>query len=201
MTDITNDEQDALDMARLREGHDAALGDLMTRHDERLFHYLIRQVQSEAEAADLAQEAFVRVYLNRAKFDSRQKFSTWLYAIATNLSRDRLRWRTRHPQVSLDAEDEQSGATLLQRLADPKPGPDERMETDERAEAVRRAVAALPEELRTPLILAEYEGHSQAEIALILNCSAKAVEMRIYRARRQLRACLDELLAQERGRI
>src|SRR5580765_3007844 len=121
MTDITNDEQDALDMVRLRDGHDAALGDLMTRHDERLFHYLIRQVQSEAEAADLAQEAFVRVYQNRAKFDSRQKFSTWLYAIATNLSRDRLRWRTRHPQVSLEAEDQETGATLMQHLCDAQP--------------------------------------------------------------------------------
>jgi len=181
-------------MARLSEGHDAALGDLMTRHEERLFHYLIRLVQSEAEAADLAQEAFVRVYQNRAKFDSRQKFSTWLYAIATNLSRDRLRWRARHPQVSLEAEDEQSGATLLQGLADPQPGPDERMETDERAETVRRAVAALPEELRTPLILVEYEGRSQAEIALILKCSAKAVEMRIYRARCQLRETLERLV-------
>src|SRR5947209_9591896 len=74
MTDITSDEQDALDMARLREGHDGALGDLMRRHGERLFHYLIRQVQSEAEACDLAQEAFLRVYQNRAKFDSRRGF-------------------------------------------------------------------------------------------------------------------------------
>src|SRR5205823_5390014 len=106
----------------------------------------------------------VRVYQHRAKFDSRQKFSTWLYAIATNLRRDRLRWRARHPQVSLDAEDEQSGTTLLQHLADPQPTPGQTLESDERAEAVRRAVAALPEELRTPLILAEYEGRSQAEI-------------------------------------
>src|SRR5439155_20060272 len=140
---------------------DAALNGLMERHGQRLFHYLIRQVQSEAEAADLAQEAFVRVYQNRSKFDSRQKFSTWLYAIATNLSRDRLRWRARHPQVSLEAEDEQSGTTLLQHLADPQPNPEQSLQNKERAEVVRRAIGALPEELRTPLILAEYEGHSQ----------------------------------------
>jgi len=194
MTASTTDEQDALDMARLKEGHDAAFGDLMARHGERLFHYLIRHVQSEAEAADLAQEAFVRVYQNREKFDSRQKFSTWLYAIATNLSRDRLSWRSRHPQVSLEAEDERSGTTLLQRLADPQPAPDQRLESAERAEVIRKAVAALPEELRTPVILAEYEGRSQAEIAAILNCSPKAVEMRIYRARARLRGDLEGLM-------
>jgi RNA polymerase sigma-70 factor (ECF subfamily) len=194
MTDITSDEQDAGDMGRLTEGHDAALSDLMARHGERLFHYLIRQVQSEAEAADLAQEAFVRVYQNRTKFDRRQKFSTWLYAIATNLSRDRLRWRSRHPQVSLEAEDEQSGTTLLQHLADPQPTPEQRLESDERAETVRKAVAALPEELRTPLILAEYEERSQAEIAVMLKCSPKAVEMRLYRARNQLREQLASVL-------
>jgi RNA polymerase sigma-70 factor (ECF subfamily) len=194
MTASTTDEQDALDMARLREGHDAALSDLMARHGERLFHYLIRQVQSEVEAADLAQEAFVRVYQNGAKFDSRKKFSTWLYAIATNLSRDRLRWRSRHPQVSFEAEDERSGTTLLQRLADPQLTPDQRLESEERAETIRKAVAALPEELRTPMILAEYEGRSQAEIAAILNCSPKAVEMRIYRARARLRGDLEGLM-------
>jgi len=166
----------------------------MMRNGERLFHYLIRQLGNETEAADLAQEAFVRVYQNRAKFDSRQKFSTWLYAIATNLSRDRLRWRARHPQVSLEAEDEQSGSTLLQHLADAQLTPDQKLESNERAATVRKAIAALPEELRTPIILAEYEGRSQAEIATILNCSPKAVEMRIYRARNQLRVDLEGLM-------
>src|SRR5260370_967835 len=70
----------------------------------KLFHYLIRCLQDEDDAADLAQETFVRVYRQRAKFDLGQKFSTWLYAIATNLVKDRYRYRTRHPQVPLDAE-------------------------------------------------------------------------------------------------
>ena len=194
MTLTITDEQDASDMVRLREGHDAALSDLMMRNGERLFHYLIRQLGNETEAADLAQEAFVRVYQNRAKFDSRQKFSTWLYAIATNLSRDRLRWRARHPQVSLEEEDVQSGSTLLQHLADAQLTPDQKLESNERAATVRKAIAALPEELRTPIILAEYEGRSHVEIATILNCSPKAVEMRIYRARNQLRVDLEGLM-------
>ena len=90
-------------MARLVGGHAASLNELMDRHGERLFHYLVRCLQDDEDAGDLAQETFVRVYQNREKFDARQSFSTWLYAIASNLVRDRYRWRRRHPQVSLDA--------------------------------------------------------------------------------------------------
>ena len=188
------DEQDTLDMARLAEGHDAALNDLMERHGEKLFHYLIRCLQNEDDAADLAQESFVRVYQHRARFDTKQKFSTWLFAIATNLIKDRYRWRSRHPQVSLDAESDQDGSSLGETLPTANPTPTERAEADERGQAVRQAIAELPEELRTPLILAEYEEKSQAEIGEILGCTAKAVETRIYRARQHLRASLAKLL-------
>jgi RNA polymerase sigma-70 factor (ECF subfamily) len=188
------DELDTADMGRLASGHDAALNELMERHGERLFHYLIRSLQSEDEAADLAQESFVRVYQNRAKFDAGQKFSTWLYAIATNLVKDRYRWRSRHPQVSMDAENEQTGQSLRDHLPPHDPTPSDCLQADERADAVRRAVAALPDDLRTPLVLAEYEERSHAEIGQILGCTGKAVESRIYRARQQLRASLGGLL-------
>ena len=89
-------------MAQLAAGHDAALNDLMERHGEKLFHYLVRSLQDEAEAADVAQETFVRVYQNRAKFKTDAKFSTWLYTIATNLVRDRFRSKSRHPHFSLE---------------------------------------------------------------------------------------------------
>ena len=166
----------------------------MQRHGEKLFHDLIRCLQSEEDAADLTQEAFVRVYQNHAKFDPNQRFSTWLYAIASNLAKDRYRYRTRHPQVSLDAENEATRNDFRETLSEQKPSPSETAQAEERAEAVRRAVAALPEELRTPLILAEYEDRSQAEIGEILGCTAKAVETRIYRARQQLRTLLRSFL-------
>ena len=192
--DSALDERDREDMLRLASGHDAALNELMQRHGEKLFHYLIRCLQNEEDAADAAQETFVRVYQNCAKFNPNQRFSTWLYAIASNLVKDRYRYRTRHPHVSLDAESEATGNDFRETLFEQKPSPSEAAQTKERAEAVRRAVAALPEELRTPLILAEYEDRSQAEISKILGCTAKAVETRIYRARQQLRASLGGLL-------
>jgi RNA polymerase sigma-70 factor (ECF subfamily) len=188
------DRLDSQEMARLAAGHGAALNHLMERHAEKLFHYLIRALQNEDDAADLAQETFARVYQHRAKFDPRQKFSTWLYAIASNLVRDRYRWRKRHPQMSLDAVNEATGNELGESFPDPAPSASETAQRNERADAVRLAVAALPEPLRVPLILSEYEEKSHAEIGLILQCSAKAVEVRIYRARQLLRARLAPML-------
>jgi RNA polymerase sigma-70 factor (ECF subfamily) len=189
-----SDDRDRADMIRLAAGHGAALNELMERHAGRLLNYLVRCLQNDEDAADATQEAFVRVYQNRAKFDADQKFSTWLYAIATNLVKDRYRHRSRHPQVSLDAENEATGENFRESVPEQKPTPSESLQGAERAEAVRKAVTELPEELRTPLILCEYEDLSHAEIGEILKCSAKAVETRIYRARNQLREKLAWLL-------
>ncbi len=191
----STDEQDRSDMARLATGQDTAMDDLMSRHAERLYHYLLRMLQNETEASDLAQETFVRVYLNRVRFKAAHKFSTWLYTIATNLVRDLQRQRVRHPTVSLEGQREDSGQGFHELLPDEKPNPVEMLDTEERAETVRLAVASLPEELRAPLILSVYEEKSHAEIGEVLECSAKAVETRLYRARQFLRQRLEKALA------
>jgi RNA polymerase sigma-70 factor (ECF subfamily) len=116
-----------------------------------------------------------------------------LFTIATNLARDLHRYQARHPQLSLNRKSD--GTDLRETLAQADPNPSETLESLERAEAVRRAVAGLAEDLRVPLILAVYEEKSHAEIAEILQCSAKAVEMRLYRARNELRALLEKVLA------
>lgn len=186
------DAIDRADMERLASGQDTALNELMERHAPKLFNYLIRCLQNEEDAADAAQEAFVRVYQNRAKFHPNQRFSTWLYAIATNLVKDRYRYRTRHPQLSLESENAATGDAFRENMPGDVATPSESIEAVERAAAVRAAVTELPEELRTPLILSEYEELSHAEIGEILKCSAKAVETRIYRARKQLRIALSK---------
>jgi len=188
------EERDRADMVRLAAGHGPALNNLMERHAPKLFNYLARSLQDENDAADLAQETFVRVFQNCMKFDARMKFSTWLYAIATNLVKDRYRHRTRHPQVSLDAENQATGEDFRATMPEQSPTPSESLQGVERAEAVRQAVGRLPEDLRTPLILSEYEELSHAEIGEILKCSVKAVETRLYRARNQLREKLAPLL-------
>ena len=188
------DSQDASDMEALCAREVLALNRIMGRHREKLYHYLIRLLQDESEALDLAQETFVRVYLNRTKFNPKHRFSTWLYTIATNLARDRARWLSRHPNVSMDAPHGQSEATLGDTLVEAKPEPDQRLQQEERVSEIKSVLATLPEELRTPLILAEYENLSQVEIGEILKCTPKAVENRIYRASQQLREKLRHLV-------
>jgi RNA polymerase sigma-70 factor (ECF subfamily) len=189
------DENDRADMIRLCAGHDGALNELIERHAPRLFSYLIRSLQNEDDAADIAQETFARVYHNRSKFDLSRRFSVWLYTIASNLVRTQFRYRTRHATLSLDAEQTETGRDLRETIPHNAPNPRESLQTSEIAKAVRKAIAALPEELRTPLILSEYENLTHGEIGSILNCSPKAVETRLYRARKQLRSMLSRLLS------
>src|SRR5207244_1868071 len=111
---------------------------------------------------------------------------------------EHIRWLSRHQQVSIESRGDDEGG-LKNALPAREPNPTEALESKERAAAVSCAVGRLPEELRVPLVLAEYEVHSHAEIASILNCSAKAVEMRIYRARQQLRTDLTALLSPPAG--
>src|SRR5215471_15993493 len=153
MMGATSEEQDRSDMARLAAGQDAALNELMGRHAERLFHYLLRILQNEAEAADLAEESFVRVYQNRANFEAQYKFTTWVYTIATNLARDLQRHRARHPHLSLEAENPSAGHDFREVLPDPAPNPGESLDSAERARVVQSAVTELPEDLRVPLVL------------------------------------------------
>ncbi len=188
---------DRADMTRLQDGEEGALDALMHRHAGRLHGYLVRLLQNQADAEDLAQEAFARVYEHRARFDPRHLFTTWLYTIAMNLVRDRYRWRSRHPESSLDEEPGPAAVappTVRPDRSAP-PNPADQALAVERSVAVRQAVAGLPEELRAPLILAEFEERNHAEIAAMLGCTAKAVEMRLYRARQELRRQLTRWLA------
>jgi RNA polymerase sigma-70 factor (ECF subfamily) len=188
------DVRDRADMERLIAGHDAALNELMERHATPVFHFLCRMLANEDDANDLAQETFFRVYRARASFRTSEKFSTWLYTIAANLARNHFRWRTRHPNVSLEAEmdtPEQSLASVLPSDALP---PSEATLATERATAVRSAVNHLPEDLREAIVLCEWEERSLAEAAAILDTTPKAIESRLYRARQLLRKQLQPWL-------
>ena len=190
MDTIDPSARDRADMERLIAGHDAALNDLMERHAKPVFHFLCRMLGNEDDANDLAQETFVRVFKSRGSFRAEQKFSTWLFTIAANLARNHFRWRTRHPNISLDAENPETEQSLGSTLPANNPAPNEQALTAERAKAVRVAVGKLPEDLREAMVLCEWEERSVAEAAAILETTPKAVESRLYRARQILRARL-----------
>jgi len=173
-------------MARLGAGDDLALNELMDRWRTRLISYLMRMVGDEVSAIDLAQETFVRVYQARQSYRPAAAFSTWLFAIATNLARQHLRWRRRHPAISLD-DDSKETERLHEQVPAGGNTPSQSAQEAERARAVRRAIGALPQDQREAVILFEYEGLSHAEIGAVTGCSPKAVETRLYRARQTLR--------------
>lgn len=187
MDTAESDALDRADMERLAAGHDAALNNLMARHATKVFRLLCRMLNNEDDANDLAQETFVRVFRSRDKFRTSENFSTWLFTIAANLARNQIRWRTRHPNVSLDAETNPDDQPLASTLAAAGPTPKEQVLSAERAAAVRAAVNSLPEDMREAIVLCEWEERSLAEAGVLLKTTPKAVESRLYRARQILR--------------
>lgn len=172
-------------MRRLQGGEDLALNELMQRWQKRLLGFAFRYVGNQQDAVDIAQETFVRVYQHRDRFAGTGCFSTWLFAIAINLCRNHARWRSRHPNVSLDAED-----TPHAEHPDSARQPWENAEGNDLAAAVRDQVQKLPHDLKTVVLLSVYDSHSHGEIAGMLQCTPKAIETRLYRAKQLLRDAL-----------
>lgn len=194
MDTTETDALDQADMARLVAGHDAALNDLMERHATPVFHFLCRMLGNEDDANDLAQETFVRVFRARDSFRANARFSTWLFTIAANLARNQIRWRSRHPNISLDAETDATDPPLRNTLPATGVSPTEAVLAAERAAAVRTAVRQLPDDLREAIVLCEWEEQSIAEAAAIAETTPKAIESRLYRARQALREKLRKWL-------
>ena len=186
MDTTDTDNIDRADMFSLKRGQISALNSLMDRHSSSVFGFLYRMLGNEEDANDLAQETFVRVYQACQSFDTAQKFTTWLFTIAANLARNQIRWRSRHPNVSLDAETDSDTLGLSDILPSDATTPQQAAEEAERNATVRRAVQLLPEEMREAIVLCEWEDMTVAEAAAVLNTTPKAVESRLYRARKLL---------------
>jgi RNA polymerase sigma-70 factor (ECF subfamily) len=177
-------------MAALADGDLPALDVLMLRWQRPLQAFLYRHLANDADALDLAQETFVRLYRHRENYRPGARFTTWMFQIALNLARDHARKRERRRTDSLEAAPPAATAGL----AAPGSAPDTAARRSEEIAAVRAAIASLPEDLREVLILFEYEDRSHAEIAGIIGATPKAVEARLYRARDKLRASLARWL-------
>jgi RNA polymerase sigma-70 factor (ECF subfamily) len=183
-------DEDAEIMLRLKAGEDLALNELMNRWQTPLVGFILRYTGNEEDALDLAQETFVHLYESRHRYQPSAKFSTWLFTIATNLSRNLARWRARHPSIPLDAAEGDDKPGLGSRIPAPGDSPSDSAERTDLARAVREHVQNLPHELKTAVLLFEFQDFSYEEIAATLHCTTKAVETRLYRARQLLRESL-----------
>ena len=160
----------------------------MARYKRPIMNFVYRLIGDATEAEDIAIDIFVKAHraLTGGGYRrGRAEVSTWLFQIARNAALDFLRHKQRHPTETLPEIDE--------RVAPGKTAAQE-MSAQETSAQIAAAVAELPEDQRTALILAEYEDRSQTEIAAIMKSSTKSVEARLYRARQFLRHRLAALL-------
>ncbi len=175
-------------MVRACEGDEDAFVALVDMYRERAVNIAFRYLGDRASAEDLAQEAFVRVYERRERFDPSQDFSPWFYRILTNLCLDHLRREERRGgHLSLVSEDEDP-----QPPADDSASPATQVERDELAHRVQAALLRLPDRQRIALVLQHYEGLSYDEIAEAMDCSRGTVDGLLSRARAALRDRLRE---------
>jgi RNA polymerase sigma-70 factor (ECF subfamily) len=166
----------------------------MERWERPLIGFAFRYLGNSADARDLVAESFVRLYRNRERFDAESNLSAWLFTALANLCRNRIRWNRRHPTIGIDSTENGVSAASAQ-LCSNEPDPRAELQRAEMIEALEKAVAALPHDLKTTLLLCHYERLSHREIGAVLGCSERGIETRLRRARQQLRADLGLNLA------
>jgi RNA polymerase sigma-70 factor, ECF subfamily len=169
-------------------GQTNAFGDLVLRYQDRLYTMLVHLLGSSEDARDVAQEAFISAFQKLHTFRGQSAFYSWIFRIAMNLGVSKQRKRNR-AAVSIDAVRETTGVEPADARPENRPGFS--IEASERQAAVREALAALPGEFRTVLVLKEMEDLKYEEIAEIVGCPIGTVRSRIHRARIELRNLLS----------
>lgn len=173
-----------------RSGDRSAFGQLVDLYKDKIFHLAYRMTGSRQEAEDIVQETFMRVYANLDKYDSRWKFSTWIFRIGNNLCIDRL--RKRRPTWSLDAENpDADGVDGYAMLPTNDASPEDRMVLSEMQKNIRDAIAQLPDKYRSVVVLRYLQDLSLNEIADILELPVSTVKTRLHRGRESLRRKLE----------
>lgn len=173
-------EDEAL-VAAAAKGDDEAFRRLVERHQERVYHFCHQWLRQPEDAREACQDTFVRVYQSLNSYRNRGRFRSWLFRIALNQCRDRYRSKAaRQHRDTFPLLDEEPGTAC------PRTAPDESARLANEVELIWRGIDQLPEKLRDVLILCAVEGMPQEEGARILGCSVRAIEGRLYRARRLL---------------
>lgn len=177
------------------DGHPAAFSELYDRYRVRLVHFIARKTGDRDRAEDLVQEAFIRVTRHLHRFDQNKKFSTWIYTICSNLSKNELRNRSRSPLVlfqKLTTHWEPDHRPL--QFEDSRARPDDQFRKRYLQEIVEQTVELLPEHHQLVFRLRELEGKSYEEIAEITGVNLGTVKSRLHRARTSFAERIEPLL-------
>ena len=178
---------------RCRNGDLTAFDEIVELHQNRVYNLCFYALSDADEAADAAQETFIRAWRGLHNFRGESAFSTWLHRIALNVTHDAARKRGRAPiPFSATSPDEDETQNTALDPPDPTLGPAQIAAQHERRAAVRRALAALPENHRTVLILFDIQGHSYEDAAALLDLPMGTLKSRLNRARLALREQLQD---------
>jgi RNA polymerase sigma-70 factor (ECF subfamily) len=196
---VTTELSDLALVERVQRGDQSAFNVLVLRYQQKVLKLITRYVRDTMEAEDVAQEAFLKAYRALASFRGDSAFYTWLYRIAINTAKNSLVSTKRRPiDYHLDLQDPEQYA-LQARLTDGET-PEHLVLTDEIRETVNGAMADLPEDLRTAIVLREIDGLSYEEIAAAMDCPVGTVRSRIFRAREAIDRKLRPIFAGGIGR-
>lgn len=178
-------------------GSEAAFRTLVQRYRTRIMNLVCRFINDRDRAEEISQEVFLRVFRNRERYRKSGKFSTWIFTIAVNLTKNEIRSRVRHRGTfSLDAmEEESSGQGVT--FPDAKPLPDEDLNAHEIGQKVAEALRKIPARYREAVVLRDVEGLSYEEVGQILRIPGGTVRSRINRARLMLKERLKPYLTLE----
>jgi RNA polymerase sigma-70 factor (ECF subfamily) len=186
---------DAAIMLELRAGNMAGFDYLIQKYRKPIIHFMYRMVHNQAVAEELAQEVFLRVYRSRETYRAEARFSTWLYRIATNLGVNHARDTKQErfaSTIHLDEVDPETGTTP--DVADSTIGAETNMLRDERMNAIRQHVLALPERQRIAVLMHKYEGMDYKQIGEVLKLSESATKSLLFRAYQTLREKLKSFV-------
>ena len=178
-------EQEAAVIQAVLDGDVNAYEALVKKYEKNVYNLALRMTGNSEDAADMAQEAFIKAYNSLTTFRGDSKFSVWLYRIVSNVCLDFLRSRSRKQTVSLLTEND-DGEEVELDIADETHSPEKLLDRSLTRDAVRRGLAALPPDHREILLLREIQGLSYEEIADVLGLEAGTVKSRIFRARKKL---------------
>jgi RNA polymerase sigma-70 factor (ECF subfamily) len=173
---------------RARQGDKTAFGELVRRHQTRIFRLSAHMLRDGAEAEDVTQETFVRAYQALARFDGRSEPYTWFYRIAINLSLNRI--RSRKSSRTSQSSDDPRLALVLENKARTEDDPSGDASRAQLFQALAEAIDTLSESLRTTLIVVCVDGRSHEEASAILGAPEGTIAWRVHEARRKLREFL-----------
>ncbi len=193
---LTFESEEAALIAELQAGSEEAFAWLIARYHQPIFSLMARAVQDRADAADLTQEVFVKVFRGVGSFHGESSLRTWIYRIALHEASNHRRWWTRHKQSEIPIEQEMGKSEhgqpvlLKETLVDPTESPYEQALHEESRARVEAALSKVPEPFRTTLILRDIDGFVYEDVAEIQGVNLGTIKSRLVRGRAALKAIL-----------